>query len=70
VITGCTTYVLLSVCCVNSYPILSTQDYAVAGDRDSATEAYKKAEEKTAGSGPKMDLVFSVLKYVVSLHTH
>ena len=35
-----------------------------AGDREAATEAYKKAEEKTAGSGPKMDLVFSTLKYV------
>ncbi|DBA66487.1 hypothetical protein WJX79_005321 [Trebouxia sp. C0005] len=32
------------------------------GDRESARVAYKKAEEKTAGSGPKMDLVFSVLK--------
>lgn len=32
------------------------------GDRNAATEAYKKAEEKTAGSGPKMDLVFNTLK--------
>lgn len=44
--------------------------YTVAGDRESARVAYKKAEEKTAGSGPKMDLVFSVLKYDVSVHTH
>ena len=35
-----------------------------SGDRNAATEAYKKAEEKTAGSGPKMDLVFNTLKYV------
>ncbi len=56
----------MSLSCVNA----SNLYYAAAGDRESATEAYKKAEEKTAGSGPKMDLVFSVLKYDVSLHTH
>lgn len=33
------------------------------GDRKAAEEAYKKAEAKTAGSGPKMDMVFSTLKY-------
>lgn len=34
------------------------------GDRKAAEEAYMKAEAKTAGSGPKMDMVFSTLKYV------
>lgn len=33
------------------------------GDRKAAEEAYVKAEAKTAGSGPKMDMVFSTLKY-------
>lgn len=32
------------------------------GSRAAAAEAYKKAEENTAGSGPKLDLVFSTLK--------
>ncbi|KAL3137087.1 hypothetical protein ABBQ32_006672 [Trebouxia sp. C0010 RCD-2024] len=32
------------------------------GSRKAAEEAYKKAEAKTAGSGPKMDMVFSTLK--------
>lgn len=35
----------------------------LSGDRKAAEEAYKKAEAKTAGSGPKMDMVFSTLKY-------
>ena len=37
--------------------------HLLSGDRKAAEEAYKKAEAKTAGSGPKMDMVFSTLKY-------
>ncbi len=33
-----------------------------AGDRAAAVEAYKAAEEKTAGAGLKMDQVFSLLR--------
>ena len=36
---------------------------AVAGDQQAAATAFQIAEEKTAGSGPKMDLVFSLLRY-------
>lgn len=35
----------------------------VTGDQQAAATAYQVAEEKTAGSGPKMDLVFSLLRY-------
>ena len=35
---------------------------AVAGDQQAAAIAFQIAEEKTAGSGPKMDLVFSLLR--------
>lgn len=34
----------------------------VAGDREAAVEAYKAAEAKTAGSGLKMDQIFSTLR--------
>jgi hypothetical protein len=33
-----------------------------AGDREAAIEAYKATEEKTAGAGLKMDLVFAILR--------
>ena len=33
-----------------------------AGDREAAAAAYKDTEEKTTGSGPKLDLVFSMLR--------
>lgn len=33
-----------------------------AGDRPAAVEAYKKVEEKAAGSGLKMDNVFNMIR--------
>ncbi len=33
------------------------------GERQLAVEAYKKVEEKAAGSGLKMDNVFNMLRY-------
>ncbi len=39
-------------------------DYLAAiGDRDAAVKAYAATEAKTAGSGNKMDLVFSQIRY-------
>lgn len=34
------------------------------GDRAAAVEAYAAAEAKTAGVGPKMDLAFSLIRWV------
>lgn len=36
------------------------------GDRDAANKAFEEAKEKTAGSGPKLDLVFSMLRLDLS----
>lgn len=36
----------------------------VAGERKAAYKAYKNTLQKTAGVGLKMDIVFSMLRYV------
>ena len=39
----------------------------IAGDREAAAKAYEAAESKTAGVGPKMDLLFSQLRSDIAL---
>ncbi|KAK9842849.1 hypothetical protein WJX74_003370 [Apatococcus lobatus] len=43
--------------------LLAKADYLCKlGDREAAAAAYKDTEDKTTGSGPKLDLVFSMLR--------
>lgn len=40
-----------------------TADLCLSGLREKAAEAYKITEEKTAGVGLKLDVVFSLLRF-------
>lgn len=45
--------------------LLAKADYlASIMDKEAAVKAYEATEAKTAGAGPKMDLVFSLLRHV------
>lgn len=44
-------------------------DYlAKIGDKGAAVKAYAATESKSAGSGPKLDLVFSLLRYAFHIN--